>query len=352
MTEETAATARLNPWWSALFWPRDTIRQAVDSTSAPAFLALCAVIGVGQFLPALVGPLQDWRDWQQIMLLVPAATVLSLIGVYLTAAITRFAGRLMGGISSRAQVRTALAWGAVPFAWGMAISALLLFLQGQTGGANLTAAATVLPGVAAIWSFVITVAMIMEVQKLTVLRAFACYAGASLFMAFFLAMPIRLFLWQPFNIPSGAGAPTLIVGDYFFVSKYAYGYSRYSFPFGLNLFSGRIFFSQPERGDVTVFKSPADNSTDFVKRLIGLPGDRIQMIGGVLNINGAPVKRERVEDRLEKTKCGVQQVHVYRETLPGGRSYLTQKLSETCEPYSRWVKDDTDVFVPKSAMGF
>src|SRR3974390_219200 len=98
--------------------------------------------------------------------------------------------------------------------------------------------------------------------------------------------------------------PTLLIGYYLFVSKYSYGYSKYSFPFGLNLFEGRVLFSKPERGDVIVFKTPHDNSTDYIKRLVGLPGDRIQMIGGVLNINGVAVKRERAPDILEDTKCG------------------------------------------------
>ncbi len=161
-----------------------------------------------------------------------------------------------------------------------------------------------------------------------------------------IAIVIRVFLFQPFNIPSGSMIPTLLVGDYLFVSKYSYGYSRYSFPFGLDLFSGRIFASDPNRGDVIVFKTPTDNSTDYIKRLVGLPGDRIQMIGGVLNINGVPVKRERAPDIVEDTKCGPNQVvHVYRETLPSGRSYLTQKLSETCRFGKFGAADDTEVFV-------
>ncbi len=161
-----------------------------------------------------------------------------------------------------------------------------------------------------------------------------------------IALVIRIFLFQPFNIPSGSMIPTLLVGDYLFVSKYSYGYSRYSFPFGIDLFSGRILNSQPDRGDVIVFKTPTDNSTDYIKRLVGLPGDRIQMIGGVLNINGVPVKRERAPDLVEDTKCGPNQVvHVYREILPNGRSYLTQKLSETCRFGRFGAADDTEVFV-------
>ena len=115
------------------------------------------------------------------------------------------------------------------------------------------------------------------------------------FQALLIALVIRTFLFQPFNIPSGSMKATLLVGDYLFVSKYSYGYSRYSFPFGIIPFSGRIFRAPPERGDIVVFKLPKDNSTDYIKRVIGLPGDKIQMIDGVLNINGKPIKRERIE---------------------------------------------------------
>jgi len=140
---------------------------------------------------------------------------------------------------------------------------------------------------------------------------------------------VRTFLFQPFNIPAGSGKPTLLVGDYIFVSKFSYGYNRYSFPFSppLALISGRIFASEPERGDVVVFRSPKDPSTDFVKRLIGLPGDRIQMIDGLLHINGIPVKRERIEDYIETEENGRQvRVKQWRETLPNGVSHSTLDL--------------------------
>src|SRR6516164_2668702 len=117
-----------------------------------------------------------------------------------------------------------------------------------------------------------------------------------LLQAVAIAIVIRIFLFQPFNIPSGSMIPTLLVGDYLFVSKYSYGYSRYSFPFGLDLFQGRILFSDPHRGDVIVFKTPRDNSTDYIKRLIGLPGDRIQVKDSILYINDVPVKREKLQD--------------------------------------------------------
>src|SRR5581483_8513060 len=130
--------------------------------------------------------------------------------------------------------------------------------------------------------------------------------------ALILALFIRVFLYQPFDIPSGSMIPTLRIGDYLFVEKYAYGYSRYSFPFGPDLFSGRIFGSDPERGDVVVFKLPSDPSTDYIKRIVGLPGDHIQMKGGVLWINGQPVKRERVADYVDENG---QLITRYIETL-------------------------------------
>ena len=142
---------------------------------------------------------------------------------------------------------------------------------------------------------------------------------------------IRTFLFQPFNTPSGSGKPTLLVGDYIFVSKFSYGYNRYSFPFSppLALISNRVFASEPERGDVVVFRLPKDPSTDYVKRVVGLPGDRIQMINGVLHINGTPVKRERIEDFVETEDNG-REVHIkqWRETLPNGVSHATLDMIE------------------------
>ncbi len=144
--------------------------------------------------------------------------------------------------------------------------------------------------------------------------------------ALLIAFVIRTFLFQPFNIPSGSMKATLLVGDYLFVSKYSYGYTHYSLPFSPPLFSGRIFGSQPTRGDVVVFRLPKDDSTDYIKRVIGLPGDRIQMIDGLLNINGQPVKRERIEDFIDEEGGRTTRVKRWRETLPNGVSYTTLDL--------------------------
>ena len=140
---------------------------------------------------------------------------------------------------------------------------------------------------------------------------------------------MRTFLFQPFNIPSGSMEETLRVGDYLFVSKFSYGYSHYSLPFSPPLFSGRIWSANPQRGDVVVFRLPKDDSIDYIKRVVGLPGDRIQMINGLLHINDAPVKRQRIEDYVDIDENGATvRVKRWRETLPNGVSYTTLELIE------------------------
>jgi signal peptidase I len=152
--------------------------------------------------------------------------------------------------------------------------------------------------------------------------------GRVIFHALIIAFVIRTFLFQPFNIPSGSMEATLLVGDYLFVSKYSYGYSHYSFPFSPPIFSGRILAREPQRGDVVVFRLPKDDSIDYIKRVIGLPGDRIQMIDGELNINGVPVKRQRIDDYVDDEGGRIMRVKRWRETLPNGVSYNTLDLQD------------------------
>jgi len=152
----------------------------------------------------------------------------------------------------------------------------------------------------------------------------------TIFYAILIALSIRVAAFEPFSIPSGSMIPTLLVGDYLFVSKSAYGYSRYSLPFGLPLLpEDRIFFEEPERGDVAVFKLPRDNSTDFIKRVIGLPGDRIQVKAGILHINGQPVERRKIEDHIYENAPGqFSRINQYIETLPNGREHLIAERSD------------------------
>lgn len=140
-----------------------------------------------------------------------------------------------------------------------------------------------------------------------------------IFQALLIALVVRTFLFQPFNIPSGSMIPTLLIGDYLFVSKYSYGYSDHSFPFSPNLFPGRIFGSPPKHGDVAVFKLPRDGQTDYIKRVIGLPGDKVQMKEGRLYINGEIVPREPIARAHTEDFYGRESdVPTYEETLPGG----------------------------------
>ena len=156
--------------------------------------------------------------------------------------------------------------------------------------------------------------------------------------AVLIALAVRTFLYEPFNIPSGSMIPSLLVGDYLFVSKFSYGYSRYSLPLGLPLVPGRIFAEQPRRGDVAVFKLPRDNRTDYIKRIIGLPGDRIQMRGGQLYLNGQPIERRRIDAYRDRERIGGRAMAQYIETLPGGPSY---RIVESTDNSSL---DDTGVY--------
>jgi signal peptidase I len=137
--------------------------------------------------------------------------------------------------------------------------------------------------------------------------------------AILIALVVRTVAYEPFNIPSGSMIPTLLVGDYLFVSKFSYGYSRFSLPFGLPLFHGRILaFHGPARGDVVVFKLPTDTSVDYIKRIVGLPGDKVQVIHGQLFINGQMVPRRQVDDYVYQEGGAVVLMRQYIESLPRG----------------------------------
>ena len=144
----------------------------------------------------------------------------------------------------------------------------------------------------------------------------------TLFYAFIIAIIIRSLLIQPFYIPSSSMEPTLLVGDRIFVTKYSYGYSKHSFPFSPPIFNNRLIFKEPKRGDVVVFKTPADNRTDYIKRLIGLPGDTIQFIDSNLYLNNTEILKSLVSKK-EKIYCGNSNINVFsfEEKLPNGKIY-------------------------------
>ncbi len=147
----------------------------------------------------------------------------------------------------------------------------------------------------------------------------------TIIYAALIAVLIRTFLFEPFFIPSGSMVPTLLVGDYIFVAKYSYGYTHFSFPFSPDFFSGRIPAGSPKRGDVVVFRLPRDTSVDYVKRVIGLPGDTIQVTGGQLLINGAQVARADNGNYTDDSDGAPVVAEEYTEQLPNGKTHLILK---------------------------
>jgi signal peptidase I len=162
----------------------------------------------------------------------------------------------------------------------------------------------------------------------------------TIVFAMIIALSIRTLAYEPFNIPSSSMVPTLLIGDFLFVSKYSYGYGSTGTFWGLVPFAGRILAHEPNRGDVVVFKTPKDNSTDYIKRLIGLPGDAIQMRQGILYINGVPVERDRLENPLPLPNTEVLRPNTtdYQEHLPGGLTHIIRKEGEDMP------LDNTEVF--------
>ncbi len=151
----------------------------------------------------------------------------------------------------------------------------------------------------------------------------------TLVYALLVALAVRTLAYQPFNIPSESMVPTLLKGDFLFVSKFSYGYSRYSLPFGIPFFEGRIFASEPERGDVIVFQLPSNPSETYIKRLIGLPGDVIFVRGGILHINGEPVTRELIGAHLaDSDRPDAALASWYLETLPNGVEHNILEVSD------------------------
>ncbi len=144
----------------------------------------------------------------------------------------------------------------------------------------------------------------------------------TILFALVIAILIRSLVFQPFYIPSSSMEPTLLIGDRIFVSKYTYGYSKHSFPFSPNITNKRFLYNKPKQGDLVVFKTPADNRTDYIKRLIGMPGDEIQFVDGEILINNKKIKREKV-DKIKEVTCGANTLDVvtHQETLPNGINY-------------------------------
>ena len=165
----------------------------------------------------------------------------------------------------------------------------------------------------------------------------------SILIAILIALLIRSFIFEPFNIPSGSMKPNLLVGDFIFVSKYSYGFSKHSLPFSIPLIPGKIFSNTPERGDVVVFKTPENNRTDYIKRVIGLPGDKIEIKNGIIFINGSEILRKKLNDFIDTdNKTSNKRVRMYNE-------YFFNKEINILDITDNGIADNTQLFnVPEN----
>ena len=160
----------------------------------------------------------------------------------------------------------------------------------------------------------------------------------SIFIAIFIALLIRSFIFEPFNIPSGSMKPNLLVGDFIFVSKYSYGFSKHSLPFSIPLIPGKTFSNIPKRGDVVVFKTPENNRTDYIKRVIGLPGDKIEIKNGIIFINGSEILRKKLNDFIDTdNKTSNKRVRMYNE-------YFFNKEINILDITDNGIADNTQLF--------
>ena len=169
----------------------------------------------------------------------------------------------------------------------------------------------------------------------------------SIFIAIFVAILIRSFLFEPFNIPSGSMKPNLLVGDFIFVSKYSYGYSRHSFPFSLgdangDIIAGKFFQNQPKRGDVVVFKTPENNRTDYIKRVIGLPGDKIRLDNGQIIINDSKIYKKKIEEFID---TDTSQLIIEKGRRRQYLEYFFNKEIKVLDLYDNTFADNTSIFI-------
>ena len=336
-----------SPWMTIWLSPRQTIERIVAQWPHYSVLPLAVLGGIAAAADALINSglgsvLQDWRVW---LACVPIGAIIGIANLYINAVFAAWLARRMGGQASTDAVRAVFAWGVLPIILGQLV-VLAVIVGSLASGVSvasplLTPWLSIVNGIFGLWSVVITLLMLSRVERFGFWRTMVSYWCSALLLAVLLAIFVRTILFQPFNMPSSSMAPTLLNGDYFFVSKYAYGYSHYSLPFSPPLFSGRIFTSEPARGDVVVFRLPKDDATDYVKRVVGLPGDRVQMKQGLLYINDTPVTRERLPDFVGADPCGaasVAKVKHWRETLPNGVSH------ETLDCVDNGFYDNTNVY--------
>jgi len=325
-----------SPWLSIWFRPGETIEHITSVKSRVTVPLLAGLGGASGHVGAVIGYglLIALMDWHNLALLILVGFIVGVAVMFFNAFFFKLSGIPLGGRASQAHLRAALAWGTVPNIFGLAICLAAIIGLKLAGAVDSSQPAfdavnvglTMIMAVLGLWTLVIMVVMVKRVQRFGVWRAIANVTIGFILGGIALALPIRTFLFQSFSIPAASMVPTLQIGDYIFVSKYAYGYTHFSLPFSPPLFAGRVLPAEPQRGDVVVFRLPKDATTDYVKRIVGLPGDRIQMKDGVLIINGVPVQRERVDDFIDEENG--EAIRRWRETLPNGVSYFALDIQD------------------------
>lgn len=336
MQSGAPSDATVNPW-TAIWWkPRAAINAVMSGRTPSRTFILAALMGMATLAGALaLAPKLHW--FAVILAAIVVGPVAGVLSLYIDGALLSWIGRPLGGFASQSALRTAVAWAAMP-----GIAALALTLAGiAVFGQNLLRAFSFPPDIenpvllvlAAIivllplWGIVLRIGTVGAVQGFGIARAIANIALGFLVIAAFVAL-FRTVLFQPFSIVSGSMEPTLRLGDYVYADKRSYGWGRYSLPFDLG-FKTRLGAVEPSRGDVVVFRLPRDNGVDYIKRVIGLPGDEVQMIRGELHINGAPVAKRPVGDIVVEDDAGAERaVSAYEETLPEGRKFVVLDIEQ------------------------
>jgi len=326
---EGSDPSSVNPWRALWFRPGLAAEAVLARDRRLSTLALAAV---GSMLGLLANASLSFHlfasgssqtIWVIALILALAGAVYGVVGLYVTGWIVAAVARAVGGRGSAAGARAAYAWGSVPLLIPLFLTSALALVQTRYAVAPwLIISLGAVAVICLLWAIVLAIAMLARVQGLGAVRAVFSGLVGWIGVPFVLAFAVRTLAFQPFDLPSASMAPTLQRGDYVFVSKFAYGYSRYSFPFAPAWFVGRVFARQPSRGDVVIFANPKDGSA-WAKRIVGLPGETIQMKAGRLFINGEMVERRRVEPgfRIANLRGAIVEAPTYDEALPGGATH-------------------------------
>jgi signal peptidase I len=332
---ELEGAASVAPWRSLWLRPGDAIEAIVARNSQFGTLTLAALAAALECVLILGGQIGlfagGWGEtsWTVAFFTALAGALIGVVGLYLSGFLVKALARGLGGQGSASATRAALAWGSAPSLAATAVTLGASFALGDKGTALWPPVLLALVGLAgAVWSIVLVTAMLSRVHRFRAWRAFASWLVAGIGVALVIAVAVRTLLFQSFSVPSSSMAPTLLAGDYFFATKWDYGYSRYSLPYAAPLFEGRIFSHEPQRGDVILFRVPGSDA-DYVKRIVGIPGDKIQIAHGRLLINGAVVERRQIKPgAMIKSPSGKSsEAPTYDELLPGGATHRIVQVS-------------------------